>query len=300
MGSVSVLDRGVYYISEAARLLGITPSTLTNWLDGYTRGGIFHPPILRAPPSRPAHGQRVVTWGEFIEAGHLAAYRRQARIPLQRLRAYVDDWRGEQGIPYPLAHCKPHIGPGRQLLDHDGRRAWRHEDGQRQMPASNASVDAFFDRIDFDDKVAARYWPAGKAEDIVVDPVRQFGSPTIPGTCIRTATLNEMHTGATLSAGWPAPMAFLSTKLKQRSDLSGTSPSDPSPHTQQPDSDDQHLALCKIFDGSWMKTCSASPLLLRRLASRSCIQGMAHAPTSLAALPMRTGSPLSLVSSGPC
>ena len=67
----TVLDREVYYQAEAARLLGINTATLGNWLDGYRN----MPPILRGKP-RPRSGNRLITWGEFIEAGHLAAYRR--------------------------------------------------------------------------------------------------------------------------------------------------------------------------------------------------------------------------------
>ena len=194
MGDVGVLDRNVFYTREAALLLGITTSTLTNWLDGYTRYGRVHAPVLRDDP-RSSNGPRMVTWGEFIEAGHLAAYRRKARIPLQRLRAYVDDWRGKHGVPYPLAHRKPYVGPDRDLLDHNDARVWRHKDGQVQMPSPEQSVDAFFDRIDFDGEIAKRYWPAGRDTQVVVDPTRQFGSPTIAGTCIRTSTLYGMNTG---------------------------------------------------------------------------------------------------------
>jgi len=196
VGDIEVLDRAVYFTSEAGRLLGVATATLNRWLDGHARSGKFYEPILRdVPRPRPVAGPRVVTWGEFIEAGHLAAYRSRENVPLQRLRRYVDDWRGERGIPYPLAHKKPHVGPDRDLLDHDGERVWRHKDDQAQLPSPDPSVAAFFKRIDFDDGTAARYWPDGRDTPVVLDPSRQFGSPTVAGRSVRTATLYGMHAG---------------------------------------------------------------------------------------------------------
>jgi len=64
----AVLDRELYTESEAARLLGLPPSTLRYWLEGLTRQGVVYPPIIRPRPT----GRRTVTWAEFIEAGWLA------------------------------------------------------------------------------------------------------------------------------------------------------------------------------------------------------------------------------------
>ena len=196
MGGIEVLDREVYYTSEAGRLLGVATATLNRWLDGHARTGKFYEPILRDEPRpRPVTGPRVVTWGEFIEAGHLAAYRSQGNVPLQRLRRYVDDWRGARGIPYPLAHKKPLVDPYRDLLDREGDQVLRHKDRQVQIPAAEEAVDAFFARIDFDDGTAARYWPDGRDIPVVLDPSRQFGSPTVADRSVRTATLYGMHAG---------------------------------------------------------------------------------------------------------
>ena len=71
------------------------------------------------------------------------------------------------------------------------------------MPSPEQSIDAFFDRIDFDGGVATRYWPAGRDTQVVVDPARQCGSPIIPGTRIRTTALYGMNIGGD-PAAWLA------------------------------------------------------------------------------------------------
>ncbi len=45
--NVVVLDREVYSMGQAARLLGIQPATPRRWIDGYTRSGIVYPPVIR-------------------------------------------------------------------------------------------------------------------------------------------------------------------------------------------------------------------------------------------------------------
>ena len=173
MGDIAMLHREVYHTSEAAKLLGVASSTLASWLDGRTRNNRPHPPVLRDHPRR--HDQRTVTWGEFIEAGHLAAYRRGERIASRRLRVHVDDCRCRHNGPYPLA-CRP-----RNI--------------QTLTPAQQQSVDVFFDRVDFEDSIAVRYWPDDRCTHVVLDPVCQFGRPTICGTRITTSTLHGMNIG---------------------------------------------------------------------------------------------------------
>ncbi|HUF14806.1 MAG TPA: hypothetical protein VMQ46_02845 [Acidimicrobiia bacterium] len=103
--TIEVLDRELYTIGEAARLLRVPASTLRWWLEGRDH----YPPVIRME----ATGASTVTWGEFVEAGFLREYRK-ARS-LQLLRPVIDTLREEFDAPYPLAHFKPFVGPGLQL-----------------------------------------------------------------------------------------------------------------------------------------------------------------------------------------
>lgn len=126
------------------------------------------------------------------EAGHLAAYRQQQRMPSRRLRKYVSSWRGSSDVPYPLARRKPCTGPG-PLVHAD------FIDADSTARAAARSVAAFFDRVDYDGDVPVRYWPDGRDAHIVLDPRRQFGSPIIEGTRMGTEVIYGMNT-----AGDPA------------------------------------------------------------------------------------------------
>jgi hypothetical protein len=79
--SEEVLEREFYPVREAARLLKVPESTLRWWLEGRRQ----YPPVLREA----ATGSAVVTWGEFVEAGYLRAYRKKD-VPLPELRLFID------------------------------------------------------------------------------------------------------------------------------------------------------------------------------------------------------------------
>jgi hypothetical protein len=112
MATLSVLEREMFSEAEAARLLRVPQSTLHYWLDGGEYRSKTYKPVIRLKP----RGARSVTWAEFVEAGLLREYRRTHRVPMAELRTFIDLLREELGVPYPLAHRKPFVGEGRQLV----------------------------------------------------------------------------------------------------------------------------------------------------------------------------------------
>ena len=174
-----MLDQGTFFTSEAAALLDLPTATLTRWLDGYSSRGTAHPPVLREEPRPRRDDWRMVTWGEFIEAGHLAAFNWRGHLrhlPYSVLRSYVARWRDKECTPYPLARWDPDID-GAQVPEAD-------------RPSPEWAIIDFFARVDFEGGIASRYWPAGREVPVVVDPARQCGRPIIVGTRVTTEVLN--------------------------------------------------------------------------------------------------------------
>lgn len=179
---VSILERPVYGVAEAAGLLGLRADRARAWLDGYSRKGVEYPPVIRE-----AHtGLDIVTWGEFVELGYLREYRRFG-VSLQRLRPVIDELRRELSTPYPLATAKPYIYDTELVLELQEKN---------DLPASMAiviatgqtialAIDArrFFKKVDFDPSGgdAQRLRPAGAASPVLIDPLVRFGKPTVSG-----------------------------------------------------------------------------------------------------------------------
>jgi uncharacterized protein (DUF433 family) len=198
---VSILERPVYGIGEAAALLGLRTDRARAWLDGYERGRTSYPPVIR--PERT--GVEIVTWGEFVELGYLREYRRKD-VPLQRLRPVIEELRRALDTPYPLATAKPYVFDKELVLDVQERAgvpssiAIVIRSGQEIM--MTPETNRFFRKVEFDSGVSAsalRLRPAGAASQVVIDPLVRFGQPAVAG--VATERLWELYdAGETLDA----------------------------------------------------------------------------------------------------
>lgn len=190
--TTNLLDRPVYGVGQVDAILALTAGTATRWVDGYSRGGKDFPPIIRPEPT----GSELVTWGEFAEARLLAEYR-GAGVPIQRLRPAVDALRDESNLRYPLAYYS-------QFLEAEGKELLRRvqdevglEAGLRFVVVRNNQialalpVDRFVASADWGEEqgVVERIRPNANTPDVWLDPVRQFGEPTVRS--VPTAVLGE-------------------------------------------------------------------------------------------------------------
>jgi uncharacterized protein (DUF433 family) len=191
--TVSILERPVYGVAEAAGLLGLRSDRARAWLDGAVRQGVSYPPVIR-----PEHtGDEIVTWGEFVELGYLREYRRKG-VPLQRLRPVISELRRELGTPYPLATAKPYVYDRELVLELQERNdlpqaiAIVIRSGQEVL--MTPETNRFFKKVEFDPGAggdALRLRPAGDASPVVIDPLVRFGRPAVSG--VATDRLWELH-----------------------------------------------------------------------------------------------------------
>ena len=181
--SISVLDRELYDIPLAASVLRVPASTLAWWLEGGKRNGRLYDPVIRPAPT----GSKAVTWGEFVEARYVVGYRSGLGVRLMSLRRFIADARRALGVSYPLAHERPWVGGGRQLLVSAQRSSelpaelwamWVADTGQIML---TAPAESFLERTEFHDDEAVRIHPLGHESPIVIDPLVRFGAPSLRG-----------------------------------------------------------------------------------------------------------------------
>jgi uncharacterized protein (DUF433 family) len=193
-GTVTTLERPVYSMGQAARLLRLPTDTVRRWIDGYTRVGVRYAPVIREEPT----GADLVTWGEFVEAGYLREYRRR-RVSLQYLRPVISILRARLGVRYPLAHARPFVADRRLVLDVQEELGLNPQlrmvtvSGDEQLVLA-PPAEAFFEKVEFDQGsggVAERLFPFGRDARVALDPERSFGEPTVAGG-IRTDVLAEL------------------------------------------------------------------------------------------------------------
>lgn len=190
MSSVSVLDREMFTVPEAARLLVMPPSTLSYWLEGGERRGRTYPPVLRTQP----RGDRVVTWAEFVEAGLLRQYRRVHQVPMAELRAFIDALRTTYQVPYPLAARRPLV-MDRQLVHEAQDRAGLDAEfclvaEVRGQYVLTPPAQSFVQRVGWTDDIASSWRPHDDpGSPVRMDPTIRFGRPAVRG--ISTSVLRE-------------------------------------------------------------------------------------------------------------
>jgi uncharacterized protein (DUF433 family) len=179
--TASVLDREMFSEAEAARLLRVPQGTLHYWLEGGERRRKSYKPVIRVEPT----GLRSVRWAEFVEAALLRQYRKRG-VPMAELRAFIDELRGDYGVPYPLAHEQPFVSGRRLVLEaqeHAGLDgefclvAWANNQLILTYPSQS-----FVERVTWEDDIAAAWRP----HDDPLSPVRmapdiRFGRPAIKG-----------------------------------------------------------------------------------------------------------------------
>lgn len=182
----------MYAEADAARLLRVSASTLHYWLEGGERRGRTYQPIIR-PEARGGHAD--VTWAEFVEAGLLRAYRRDAQIPMRELRRFIELLRDSFGVPYPLADRRPYA-TGRALVLDVQREAglsgdwWIVSEVSGQLALLPAAAD-FLRCVVWDDDAATGWRVAGEDSPVRVDPSVRFGRPSVAG--IRTEVIWEHY-----------------------------------------------------------------------------------------------------------
>jgi uncharacterized protein (DUF433 family) len=181
-------DTPLYTMAEAARALGVPPTTFATWAKGYTR---------RAPGRRPVHGAPIVNALDGkpgqpsvpfvgLAEGMVLAAVRQAGVPLQRVRPALAVLAEEIGVEHALASRRLFTDGAELLFDHaggiseDDARAVRElvvvRSGQRVFAGV---VDQYLQRITYgpDGYASMIRLPSYDRADVVVDPTRAFGQP---------------------------------------------------------------------------------------------------------------------------
>ncbi|MEZ5124225.1 MAG: DUF433 domain-containing protein [Solirubrobacterales bacterium] len=180
---IQVLEREIYSEAEAARLLRVAQSTLHYWLEGGVRRGKRYKPVIRVEPK----GTRSVTWAEFVEAGLLREYRREHQVPMPELRHFIETLRHKLGVPYPLAHQRPFVGVGRQLVVEAQDEVGLEPEfflvaTAREQLVLTAPSQMFVDRVTWEGDLAAAWRPHDDLESPVrVSPLQRFGRPAVGG-----------------------------------------------------------------------------------------------------------------------
>lgn len=184
------LDRPLYTIAEAARVVDVHPSTMTTWARGYRRTWPDRPPVVGAPiitsVEPVGRGSPIIPFIGAAEALVVAAVRRRG-VPLQRVRPALEVLISEIGVEHALASRRLFTDGAEILFDY-GTRCRDTEVGHAAMQlvivrngqgVFAGAIADYLERIDYatDGFAELIRVPPFDGGEIVADPHRSSGAP---------------------------------------------------------------------------------------------------------------------------
>jgi uncharacterized protein (DUF433 family) len=179
----------LYTYQEAARLAKVSPSTVRNWLLGYStkRGDVA--PLFNYTSKKDI---AMVSFLELIEIVIAATFRKSEKIAFQTVRRAYDNAKKEFGLEYPFAHFNLAALGGHivhSMHEEKGNISRQTLDSPEQWTLPLAVKD-ILSTFDYYTELVNRWYPVGKEIPIVIDPKISTGLPTI---IERGVTISTIH-----------------------------------------------------------------------------------------------------------
>jgi uncharacterized protein (DUF433 family)/DNA-binding transcriptional MerR regulator len=176
------IKTGIYSLSDAAKLTGVSIWRIRRWLKGYDyrgRKSIKHSNALWQGQLKPVENRTALGFMDLMEVRFVEAFLKRG-VSWKTMRRAHERARQEFGMEHPFCTNR-FVTDGRRILLQDATEAFDQAlidiaENQREFLKI---VEPFFKELEFTDKrMLSRWWPLGKNRNVVVDPVRNFGQPT--------------------------------------------------------------------------------------------------------------------------
>jgi uncharacterized protein (DUF433 family)/transposase-like protein len=178
---------GVFNVQEAAKYLGVRPSTMRNWAHGTGEAK----PVITADRE---DGHLTVPFIGFAEAFVLTALR-QAGVPMQRIRPAVRDLEREIGLEHALASRNLATDGAEVLYRYAGDEPDHTVVRSKQRQFRKAVEDRLRPVHYAADGLADRLWlPIYGEEEVFVDPTKAFGRPLLRSGRARVEDIADRFT----------------------------------------------------------------------------------------------------------
>lgn len=190
---------GIYTLLEASRLIDVQARYLRRWLYGYhyskvvkgERVRTFSEPLWAPQSGTSDSSDLVIGFHDLLEIRFVRAFVKHG-VPLIVVRRCLESARAEYNVDYPFTNLEFKTD-GKTIF---GEAVRKTELGSplvdlknRQLVFKNIITPSLYAGIEYDGKQARKWYPAGKRTRIVLDPVRQFGSPIVEDTGTPTDVL---------------------------------------------------------------------------------------------------------------
>ena len=185
-----LLGIGLYTPAEAGRLIGVPSAKLVQWLRGHSAKGRDHAPLW-SPEIDLEDEHTYLSFRDLLEARVANTLLVQGLSP-QKLRRAIVLARAVMGErPLSTTWLKTdRRAVFLQIAGEDGGEAKMLELFSSQY-AFRQIVDQSLRDIEFKDGFPQLWWPMGRNQGVIVDPLRSFGQPIEEDSSVPAAVLAQ-------------------------------------------------------------------------------------------------------------
>lgn len=180
---------GAFTASDIAKILGAPTQKVYRYIKEYGDAR-FGEKLFKESYSWKVDGTRVVNFYAFIELSIFLLLRQKYNFKVSEINKVREVLAKAFNTPYPFASRTLYVEQKKifykeldQLVNADGTHQFNLD----------SIVAPFLEKIDFEEDKAVRYFPMGRERNVVVDPTRQYGQPTVSGRGLRVQTLGRMY-----------------------------------------------------------------------------------------------------------
>jgi uncharacterized protein (DUF433 family) len=184
------LGSGIYTIPDISKLLKLPQAKVRRYLNEYWDERLGKKLFNETYSWSVGNNIKAVNFYTLIELYTCFHLQELGVTPRQILKSRITMAK-DLNVPYPFASAK--------LLS-DGKKIWYefkdsivNADGTKQTDFVEF-IRTFAGKIEFNsEKIAEKFWPAGRESDVVVNPHHQFGQPVLNGTNINAEVIFSMY-----------------------------------------------------------------------------------------------------------
>ena len=190
---------GIYTLPEAARLINVPARKIHRWLYGYQfpkgsgegRAQAFSKPLWDPQLSQDEYQAEVIGFNDLLELRFISAFVEHG-VSLQIVRRCLATAKQLFVADYPMTSGSFKTD-GKTIFAEAIEKSVKEgalvDLKTRQLAFRSIIHPSLYAGIEYDGKRASKWYPHGKAQHVVLDPSRQFGSPILDDVGIPTDIL---------------------------------------------------------------------------------------------------------------
>jgi uncharacterized protein (DUF433 family) len=191
------IGEGIFLIKDVSKILQLPYEKVYRWIVGYWGRSLSDEVnyVFGNDDNRAINFYSLIEFYTFFKL-------REKGVSTQDIRILHKQLSVDLNTPYPFAIAQDYFVDKKHKEQKKKTFVYyKYLDSlirldKRKQFSFDFIINDFLDKIEFDESnFARRYVPIGKDRNVVVDPKKQFGQPTILGRNIKTQTVYSLHRG---------------------------------------------------------------------------------------------------------